>query len=280
MADVWRLRIRATVTAALTATILVAITLAAMPAPPSQSGPFGGSLCAPGIVFTAWSMNWDLRYIENSNINNFGGCDVPDLSSLLGTWELTRQDIQPLGVSNVAGKSLNIVPTAQFLVDDTARGVTVIEEYQTEGFCKNEAATSTTCASAPPANLSPSLPASALPIAPCREAAVFRGAVRSDIYVQYDSTPEGQPIGPFRFRVGFREDLIPVSTRCPGAQMDVTCRNCASFSIGKRLWVLTLEGATLVAQTDDQGPRVTQRFKRTTTLTLDQVFNRDGSVIR
>jgi hypothetical protein len=272
---------------ALSAALLVATSFVATKGATGQrggyTGPFGGSSCAPGIVFTAWSMNWNLQYIENSNFSNLGGCVVPDLSSLLGMWELTRQEIQPLGVSNVAGKTLNIVPTAQFLVDSTQRGVTVIEEYQTEKFCKNEAATSATCAAAQPANLSPTLPAAALPIAPCRDAAVFRGAVRSDIYIEVGGgASASQPVGPFRFRTGFRQDLMPVSIRCPGAQVDVTCRNCPSFSIGKRLFVLTLEaaGATLVAQTDDPGPRVTERFKRMTTLTLGQVFNPDGSVIK
>lgn len=245
------------------------------------TGPFGGSQCAPGIVFTAWSMGWDVPYLERSNFAGLGGCTVPDLAAFLGTWQMTEQEIQGLGISNMAGKQLNIVPSAQFQLDATRRGVTVIEQYQWERFCILGAAASPSCAGGAPPQLAPSLPASALPVAPCRDSAVFQGAVRSDLFIQ--SGPGGEPsrpTGPFKVRASFREDMAPVSIRCPGADTAVVCRNCASMSIGKLSLTLQMDpwGQTLTA-TSDIGPRrLVQRYKRLSTLSLADVFNPDGTL--
>lgn len=220
---------------ALGATVVVSV-LALGPVQPAHAGqnPYEGVLssaaCSPGVAFTAISTGWDLNYLYNSNFGGLGPCVIPDLSDLLGTWTLVSQQIQ-FGantlIGNATGKTLQILPAAVFELDPMVRGVMAQEEWHTEKFCIEGAAAAPTC------NLSlPPLPAG-LGAAPCRESAVFTGAVRSDVYVQNGGGPPAQPVGPFTMRANIRTDMTPIAIRCPGAAVDMTCGNwraCPSAS--------------------------------------------------
>ena len=250
---------------------------------PAQAGqnPYEGVLssatCSPGVAFTAISMGWDLGYLYDSDFGGLGPCVVPDLSELLGTWILVSQQIQ-FGtnalIGNVAGKRLQILPAAAFESDATVAGVMAQEEWLTEKFCIEGAAAAPTCGlSLPP------LPAG-LGVTPCRESAVFSGAVRSDIYVQSSGGSPSQPVGPFTLRANFRTDMVPIAIRCPGADVDVTCNNCASMSIGKLTMTLEYDQQTdvLTAVSDVGGRVLGQTYRRETTLTIGEIFNPDGSL--
>ncbi len=261
--------------------VLVAM-LALGSALPAQAGqnPYEGVLasasCSPGVTFTAVSMGWDLDYLYGTDFGGLGPCVVPDLSDLLGTWIMVSQQVQAgpnTLIGNAAGKTLQILPRAVFELDPTVRGVMVQEEWLTEKFCIEGAAAAATCGMTLPA-----LPAG-LGVTPCRESAVFSGAVRSDVYVQ-SSGPPSQPVGPFTMRANIRTDMTPVSIRCPGADIDVTCANCASMSIGKMTMVLDYDQQSdvLTAQSDLGGPTVVQTYRRETTVTIGEIFNPDGSL--
>lgn len=247
----------------------------------ARQNPYEGVLssatCSPGVAFTAISMGWDLTYLYDSNFGGSGPCFVPDLSELLGTWTLVSQQLQfgsNTMVGNAAGKTLQILPAAMFELDPTVRGVMAQEEWLTEKFCIEGAASAPTC------NLSlPPLPAG-LGVAPCLESAVFSGAVRSDVYVQSSGGPSTQPVGPFTLRANIRTDMIPIAIRCPGADVDVTCGNCASMSIGKLTMALDYDQSTdvLTAVSDVGGRVLVQTYRRETTLTLGEIFNPDGSL--
>ena len=114
---------------------------------------------------------------------------------------------------------------------------------------------------------------------PCRESAVFTGAVRSDVYVQ-SSGPSSQPVGPFTLRANIRMDMVPIAIRCPGAAVDMTCGNCASMSIGKLTMVLEYDQPTdvLTAVSDVGGRVLVQTYRRETTGTIGEIFNPDGSL--
>ncbi|MDA1185540.1 MAG: hypothetical protein O2930_12960 [Acidobacteria bacterium] len=251
--------------------------------PPVHAGqnPYEGVLasatCSPGVAFTAISMGWDLDYLYGTDFGGLGPCVVPDLSDLLGTWILVSQQVQAgpnTLIGNSAGKTLQILPRAIVELDPTVRGVMAQEEWLTEQFCIEGAAAAPTCGMTLPA-----LPAG-LGATPCRESAVFGGAVRSDVYVQSSGSTPSQPVGPFTLRANIRTDMTPVSIRCPGADIDVTCGNCASMSIGKMTMVLEYDQQSdvLTARSDLGGPTVVQTFRRETTLTLGEIFNPDGSL--
>ena len=262
---------------------VVASMLALGSVQPARAGqnPYEGVLssdtCSPGVAFTAISMGWDLDYLYNSNFGGLGPCVVPDLSELLGTWILVSQQVQ-FGantlIGNAASKTLQILPAAVFELDPMVRGVMAQEEWQTEKFCIEGAAAAPTC------NISlPPLPAG-LGAAPCRESAVFTGAVRSDVHVQSSGGPPAQPVGPFTIRANFRTDMIPIAIRCPGASVDVTCGNCASMSIGKLTMAIEYDQPTdvLTAVSDVGGRVLVQTYRRVTTVTLGEIFNSDGSL--
>ena len=249
---------------------------------PAQAGqnPYEGVLssatCSPGVAFTAISMGWDLSYLYDSDFGGSGPCFVPDLSELLGTWTLVSQQIQ-FGantlIGNAAGKTLQILPAAVFELDPMVRGVMAQEEWQTEKFCIEGAAAAPTC------NVSlPALPAG-LGALSCQATAVFTGAVRSDVYVQ-SSGLASQPVGPFTLRANIRTDMIPIAIRCPGADVDVTCSNCASMSIGKLTMELEYDQPTdvLTAVSDVGGRVLVQTYRREATITLGEIFNPDGSL--
>ena len=250
---------------------------------PAQAGqnPYEGVLssatCSPGVAFTAISMGWDLSYLYDSDFGGLGPCVVPDLSELLGTWTLVSQQIQ-FGtkslLGNTAGKTLQILPAAVFELDPMIPGVMAQEEWQTEKFCIEGAAAALTCTmSLPP------LPAG-LGAAPCRESAVFSGAVRSDVYVQSSGGPPSQPVGPFTMQAKIRTDIVPIAIRCPGAAVDMTCNNCASMSIGKLTMTLEYDQPTdvLTAVSDVGGRVLVQTYRRETTVTIGEIFNPDGSL--
>ena len=239
-------------------------------------GVLASATCSPGVAFTAISMGWDLDYLYGTDFGGSGPCFVPDLSDLLGTWTLVSQQIQFGGntlIGNAAGKMLQILPAAVFELDPTVTGVMAQEEWQTEKFCIEGAAAALTCGMTLPA-----LPAG-LGVTPCRDSAVFTGAVRSDLYVQ-SSGPPSQPVGPFTLVANFRTDMIPIAIRCPGAEVDVTCANCASMSIGKLTMELEYDQQTdvLTAVSDVGGRVLVQTYRRETTLTIGEIFNPDGSL--
>jgi len=252
------------------------------PVAPAHAGqnPYEGVLssatCSPGVAFTAISMGWDLTYLYDSNFGGSGPCVVPDLSELLGTWTLVSQQIQ-FGantlIGNAAGKTLTILPAAVFELDPMVRGVMAQEEWQTEKFCIEGAAAAPTCGMALPGLLA------GFGVASCQTTAVFTGAVRSDVYVQ-SSGPPSQPVGPFTLMANIRTDMIPIAIRCPGADVDVTCANCASMSIGKLTMVLEYDQQTdvLTAVSDVGGRVLVQTYRRETTETLGEIFNPDGSL--
>ncbi|MEW5983619.1 MAG: hypothetical protein AB1806_14790 [Acidobacteriota bacterium] len=248
----------------------------------AYAGLFTHPVCSPGIVFTVRSMSWNLDYVAGSNFGGMGPCFMPDLSDLLGTWEMIRQEVNvgtQILLSNVAGKQLKILPRAVFELDPALWGVMAQEEWLSEKFCTGGATASPGCKPLP-AMLSPDLPTSALPIAPCRESAVFRGLVRSDVYLQSGVTAAGQPVPPFTVRTTVREDLQPISIRCPGADVDVVCRNCASQSVGKLQMVFEYDLATdaLRAVHTVSARTLVQHYKRLSKVTLDSLFNADGSL--
>ena len=250
---------------------------------PVQAGqnPYEGVLssdtCSPGVAFTAISMGWDLDYLYDSDFGGLGPCVIPDLSELLGTWTLVSQQIQ-VGtnslIGNAAGKTLQILPAAVFELDPMVRGIMAQEEWQTEKFCIEGAAAAPTCGI-----ILPALPAG-LGAIPCRDSAVFTGAVRSDVYVQSSGGSPTQPVGPFTLRANIRADMVPIAIRCPGAEVDVTCGNCASMSIGKLTMVLEYDQSTdvLTAVSDVGGRVLVQTYRRETTLTIGEIFNPDGSL--
>ena len=251
--------------------------------PPAHAGqnPYAGVLasatCSPGVAFTAISMGWDLDYLYGTDFGGLGPCVVPDLSDLLGRWTMVSQQVQAgpsTLVGNSAGKSLQILPRAVFELDPSAQGVMAQEEWFTEKFCIEGAAAAPTCGMTMPA-----LPAG-LGVTPCRESAVFQGAVRSDVYVQSNGGSPAQPVGPFTLRANVRTDMTPVSIRCPGADVDATCSNCASMSIGKMTMVLEYDqqADVLTARSDLGGPTVVQTYRRESTVTLGEIFNPDGSL--
>lgn len=262
--------------------LLVAVLATASPQPAhAGQNPYEGVLasttCSPGVTFTAISMGWDPDYLYSTDFGGLGPCIVPDLSDLLGTWILVSQQVQAgpnTLVGNTAGKSLQILPRAVFELDATARGVMAQEEWITETFCIEGAAAAPTCGMTLPA-----LPAG-LGATPCRESAVFGGAVRSDVYVQSGGATPAQPVGPFTLRANIRTDMVPISIRCPGAEVDATCSNCASMSIGKMTMVLEYDQQSdvLTARSDLGGPTVVQTYRRETTVTIGEIFNPDGSL--
>jgi hypothetical protein len=262
---------------------LLATVLALGSVQPVQAGqnPYAGvlasSTCSPGVAFTAISMDWDLDYLYNTDFGGLGPCIVPDLSDLLGTWIMVSQELQVGSntlLSNAAGKTLQILPAAVFELDPTIRGVIAQEEWLTENFCIEGAAAAMTCGMTLPA-----LPAG-LGVTPCRDSAVFSGAVRSDIYVQNSGASPTQPVGPFTLRANIRTDMVPIAIRCPGADIDVTCGNCASMSIGKLTMALEYDQPTdvLTAVSDVGGLVLVQTYRRETTLTIGEIFNPDGSL--
>jgi hypothetical protein len=249
--------------------------------PAQAQNPYDGvltsSTCAPGIAFTAVSMNWDLDYLYDTDFGGLGPCIVPDLSALLGRWTMVSQEMQVGSqslLSNVAGKTLQILPAAVFNLDPLSRGVMAQEEWHTEKFCIEGASSGITCTMTLPA-LPPGLG-----VAPCRDAAVFTGAMRSDVYVQSGGASPSQPTGPFTLRANIRTDIVPIAIRCPGADVDVTCNNCASMSIGKLTMELEHDAQTdvLTAVSDIGGRRLVQTYRRETTVTLGEIFNPDGSL--
>lgn len=266
--------------------VAAVLSVAPAPAPGGQlphAGMFSHPTCSPGIVFTAIAMEYDLHYLATSNFDNSGPCFLPDLSELLGTWEMVRQEVfvgpQHL-LSNVAGKRLQFLPRAVFDINPSLHGLMVQEEWGTEKFCVSGAAAAPGCAPLP-ANLAPNLPVGGLPVAPCRESAVFEGLVRSDVYLQAGPGPSAsQPVPPFTMRASVRTDLVPIAISCPGAQTAVTCRNCASMSIGKLQMVLERNSSldTLEAISDIGGRRLVQTYKRLTSVSLAGLFNPDGSL--
>ena len=220
-------------------------------------------------------MGWDLDYLYGTDFGGSGPCVVPDLSDLLGTWTLVSQQIQFGGntlIANTAGKTLKIFPAAVFELDPTMVGVMAQEEWQTEKFCIEGAAAAPTCGMDLPGLLA------GYGVASCQTTAVFTGAVRSDINVQ-SSGPPSQPVGPFTLVANFRSDMIPIAIRCPGAEVDVTCANC-SVSIGKLSMELEYDQQTdvLTAVSDVGGRVLVQTYRHETTLTIDEIFNPDGSL--